>query len=52
LHGSAIYLYQARLLSYRSALAKLEGIAANTGQRVMQAAWQAFVALAQRRGEG
>jgi hypothetical protein len=40
-----VYLYQTRLLSYRSALAKLEGIAANTGQRVMQAAWQAFVAL-------
>jgi hypothetical protein len=47
-----IYLYQARLLSYRSALAKLDGIAANTGQRVMQAAWQAFMALAQHRGEG
>ena len=46
-----VYLYEAHLLSYRSALAKLEGIAANTGQRVLQTARDAFAALAQRRGE-
>lgn len=46
-----VYLYQAQLLSYRSALAKLDGIVANTGQRVMQAARQAFMDLADHRGE-
>ena len=46
-----VYLYDAQLLSARSAMAKLDGIAANTGQRVMQAARDAFAALAQRRGE-
>jgi predicted nucleic acid-binding protein len=44
-------LYQVHLLSSRSTLVKLEGIAANTGQQVMQAAWHAFEALAYRRGE-
>jgi predicted nucleic acid-binding protein len=46
-----VYLYDVQLLSARSAMVKLDGIAANTGQRVMQAARDAFVALAQRRGE-
>ena len=46
-----VYLYEANFLSYRSTLATLDGIAANTGQRVMQAARHAFTALAQRRGE-
>jgi predicted nucleic acid-binding protein len=46
-----IYLYEVQILSYRSALAKLDGIAANTGQRVMQAVRDAFVALARCRGE-
>ena len=46
-----VYLYQVQLLSSRSAQAKLNSIAANTGQHVMQAAQQAFLALAQRRGE-
>ena len=47
-----VYLYQAHLLSYRSALSKLDEIAPNTGQRVLQAARHTFLALAQRRGEG
>jgi len=47
-----VYLYQAHLLSYRSALRKLDEIAPTTGQRVMQAARQAFLELAYRRGEG
>jgi len=46
-----VYLYEAQVLSYRSVLAKLEGIAANTGQRVMQPAREALAHLAQRRGE-
>lgn len=46
-----VYLYQAQMLSYRSALSKLDGIAPNTGQQVMLAARQAFMALAQSRGE-
>jgi predicted nucleic acid-binding protein len=46
-----VYLYQARLLSYRSALTKVDALAPNTGQRVMQAARQTFLPLAQRRGE-
>jgi predicted nucleic acid-binding protein len=46
-----VYLYQAHLLSSRSTRVKLEGIAANTGQQVMQAAWHTFEALAHRRGE-
>jgi hypothetical protein len=39
-------------LSYRSACVKLDGIAANSGQRVMQAARHALGTLAQERGEG
>ena len=46
-----VYLYQAHMLSYRSALCKLDKIAPNTGQRVMQAARHTFLGLAQRRGE-
>jgi hypothetical protein len=46
-----VYLYDVQLLSARSTMAKLDGIAANTGQRVMQAARDAFAALAQRRAE-
>ena len=46
-----VYLYDVQILSARSAMAKLDGITANTGQRVMQAARDAFAALAQRRGE-
>jgi hypothetical protein len=46
-----VYLYEVQILSARSAVVKLDGIAANTGQRVMQAARDAFAALAQRRGE-
>lgn len=46
-----VYLYEADILSYRSVLDKLEGIAYNTGQRVMQAARQTLIALAQSRGE-
>lgn len=46
-----VYLYEVQLLSSRSAQDKLHSIAANTGQHVMQAAQQAFLALAQRRGE-
>ena len=47
-----VYLYEMHILSYRSALGKLEGIASNTGQRVMQVAWQTFLTLAESRGEG
>jgi predicted nucleic acid-binding protein len=46
-----VYLYQAHLLSYQSALTKLDGIAPNTGHQVMQAARQTFLMLAQHRGE-
>ncbi len=46
-----IYLYEAHILSHRSAQNKLDGIATNTGHQVMQAARQAFLALAQSRGE-
>ena len=46
-----VYLYEIQILSARSAMVKLDGIAANTGQRVMQAARDAFAALARRRGE-
>lgn len=46
-----VHLYEVSLLSYRSAQAKLDGIAANTGLRVMQAAQHTFVTLAHRRGE-
>jgi len=46
-----VYLYEAQVLSYRSALAKVEGLAANTGPRVMQPARAALAQLAQHRGE-
>ena len=46
-----VYLYETQLLSLRSALTKLDGLAANTGQRVMQAAREAVAAVARRRGE-
>lgn len=46
-----VYLYQAQLLSARSARAKLDGIAANTGHRVMRAAREEFETLVQNRGE-
>ena len=46
-----VYLYDVRILSYRSALSKLDGIASNTGQPVMQVARQALDRLAQSRGE-
>jgi hypothetical protein len=46
-----VSLYQAHLLSSRSALTKLDELASNTGQRVMQAARQTFLGLAQRHGE-
>lgn len=46
-----VYLYEACILSYRSSLQKLDGIASNTGGRVMQTARQALLALAQIRGE-
>ena len=46
-----VYLYEAHLLSYRSTTAKLDAIAPNTGQRVLQAVRQAFLVLAQHRGE-
>ena len=46
-----VYLYQSQLLSARSAQAKLDGIAANTGQRVMRAARDEFEALARSRSE-
>ena len=46
-----VYLYEVHMLSYRSAQNKLDGIAANTGQRVMQAARQTLLGLAHRRGE-
>ena len=40
-----------RLHWEKGTLSTLSAIAANTGQRVMQAARDAFAALAQRRGE-
>ena len=46
-----VYLYQAHLLSYQSVLTKLDELAPKTGQRVMRAARQTFLGLAQRRGE-
>lgn len=46
-----VYLYEAQILSYRSTVNKLDGIAPNTGRQVMQAARGAFLALAQSRGE-
>ena len=46
-----IYFYEAQMLSYRSALAKVEGLAPNTGPRVLQPARAALAQLAQRRGE-
>ncbi len=46
-----VYLYQAQILSYHSAANKLDGIATNTAQIVMQAARQSLEALAQSRGE-
>jgi predicted nucleic acid-binding protein len=46
-----VYLYEVQLLSLRSARTKLDGIAANTGQRSLQAAREALAALAQQRGE-
>jgi predicted nucleic acid-binding protein len=46
-----VYLYQAHLLSYQSALTKLDELAPNAGRRVMQAARQTFLGLAQRREE-
>ena len=46
-----VYLYEAHILSYRSALSKLDGIASNTGQSVMQVARQTFSTLARNRGE-
>jgi len=46
-----VYLYEVQILSLRSARTKLDGIAANTGQRVLQAAREAVAALAQQRGE-
>lgn len=46
-----VYLYQARSLSYRSASAKLDGIASNTGRQVIQAARQTLAILSRQRGE-
>jgi hypothetical protein len=46
-----VYLYETQILSYRSALGKFAGLAANTGQRVMQPAREALDLVAQRRGE-
>jgi hypothetical protein len=46
-----VYLYEVQILSLRSAQTKLDGSAANTGQRVLQAAREALGILAQRRGE-
>lgn len=46
-----VYLYEAQILSYKSAQNKLDGIAQNTAQRVMQTARQAFLALAQSRND-
>lgn len=43
--------YQTRLLSSGSARTKLDGIAAITGQRVMEVARHAFETLAHSRGE-
>ena len=47
-----VYLYAARMLSCRSALTKLDGLAANTGRQVMESARRSLLTLAQRRGEG
>lgn len=47
-----IYLYERQILSYRSTHNKLEILSANTGQHIMQAAWQTFRTLAQTRSEG
>jgi len=46
-----VYLYETRILSQHSAQQKLDGIAANTGRQVMQAARQALEALVETRGE-
>ena len=46
-----VYLYEVRLLSLRSTQVKLDGLAANTGQHLMQAARDTVAALAQHRGE-
>lgn len=46
-----VYLYEAQVLSYCSAVSKLDGLAANTGQRVMQPAREALAQLATHRGE-
>lgn len=46
-----VYLYQAQILSYHSPANKLDGIAANAAQIVMQAARQSLEALAQSHRE-
>lgn len=46
-----VYLYDVQIVSLRSALTKLDGLAANTGQRLMHAAREALAAVAQHRGE-
>ncbi len=46
-----IYLYEVKILSYRSAQQKLDEIASNTGRQVMLAARQALETLADTRGE-
>lgn len=46
-----VYLYHAHILSYNSALGKLDAIASNTGHYVMQVARQALLATAQNRDE-
>jgi hypothetical protein len=46
-----VYLYEVRLLSWRSTQGTLDGLAAHTGQRLMPAARDTVVALAQQRGE-
>jgi len=46
-----VYLYQAHLLSYQSALTKLDELAPNIGQQVMQAARHTLLGLVQHRGE-
>lgn len=46
-----VYLYEAQVLSYRSALAKLDDRAAHTGLRVMQPVREALAQLATRREE-
>lgn len=47
----AVYLYETRILSHRSAADKLEALASNTGQTVMQAARRALQLAADKRGE-